>query len=205
MYLINTDEIRESLSDLNLTRYDIRCRNPMCSDCAFKVCGPARNPLLSDPRPCLTTSSPPSSGLPRRHHKRHLRADRQGRRRALQDIVHKVNYGILRGTQVGYKSSHLEVKKSWENSFFSFFSKIIYLHVTSQVLKRERNKTPLVGDIMAGFSKLVPLFYFITTSLCGSIVIDALAANGVTDPPKLQQLFWALIEGKKIFLSAAKP
>ena len=42
VYLINTDEIRASLSDLNLTRYDIRCRNPMCSDCAFKVYGPAR-------------------------------------------------------------------------------------------------------------------------------------------------------------------
>lgn len=53
----------------------------------------------------------------------------------------------------------------------------------------------VVGGLLATFSKIVPLLYFITTSLCGSIVIDALAANGFTDPPKLQQVFWALVEG----------
>jgi len=39
------------------------------------------------------------------------------------------------------------------------------------------------------------LFYFVTSSDSGSLVIDSLAANGDEDPPVLQRIFWAVTEG----------
>ncbi|KAJ8600303.1 hypothetical protein CTAYLR_000720 [Chrysophaeum taylorii] len=39
------------------------------------------------------------------------------------------------------------------------------------------------------------LFYFVTSSDSGSLVIDSLAANGDEDPPILQRVFWAVTEG----------
>jgi len=39
------------------------------------------------------------------------------------------------------------------------------------------------------------LFYFVTSSDSGSLVIDSLAANGDEEPPMLQRIFWAFTEG----------
>lgn len=39
------------------------------------------------------------------------------------------------------------------------------------------------------------LFYFVTSSDSGSLVIDSMAANGEEDPPVLQRIFWACSEG----------
>ena len=39
------------------------------------------------------------------------------------------------------------------------------------------------------------LFYFITSSDSGSLVIDMISANGEQDPPLMQRIFWAFTEG----------
>ena len=39
------------------------------------------------------------------------------------------------------------------------------------------------------------MFYFITSSDSGSLVIDMIGANGEQEPPLVQRIFWALTEG----------
>jgi hypothetical protein len=47
----------------------------------------------------------------------------------------------------------------------------------------------------AGLSLLGIVLYFVTSSDSGSLVIDCLSANGDPDPPRVQRVFWALMEG----------
>ena len=42
---------------------------------------------------------------------------------------------------------------------------------------------------------LVIVLYFVTSSDSGSLVIDCLSANGDPDPPRIQRVFWAVMEG----------
>lgn len=42
---------------------------------------------------------------------------------------------------------------------------------------------------------LVIITFFVTSSDSGSMVIDIITAGGNPDPPRLQRLFWALVEG----------
>ena len=39
------------------------------------------------------------------------------------------------------------------------------------------------------------VLYFVTSSDSGSLVIDCLASNGDPDPPAVQRVFWATMEG----------
>jgi len=39
------------------------------------------------------------------------------------------------------------------------------------------------------------LMYFVTSSDSGSLVVDIISANGHTDPPVLQRIFWSFTEG----------
>ena len=48
---------------------------------------------------------------------------------------------------------------------------------------------------LTGFAWLCLLFYFITSSDSGSLVIDMISANGDQDPPVGQRIFWAVTEG----------
>jgi len=52
-----------------------------------------------------------------------------------------------------------------------------------------------LGNFLCGFSLISLILYFVTSSDSGSLVIDCLASNGHPEPPKLQRLLWALIEG----------
>merc|ERR1719154_54839 len=52
-----------------------------------------------------------------------------------------------------------------------------------------------LGNFLSGFSLISLVLYFVTSSDSGSLVIDCLASNGHPEPPKLQRLLWALIEG----------
>ena len=52
-----------------------------------------------------------------------------------------------------------------------------------------------IGDFLSIFSLFGIILYFVTSSDSGSLVIDCLSANGDADPPKLQRVFWALMEG----------
>ncbi len=52
-----------------------------------------------------------------------------------------------------------------------------------------------VGNFLAGFSLIGIVLYFVTSSDSGSLVIDCLSANGDKDPPRVQRVFWALMEG----------
>ena len=54
---------------------------------------------------------------------------------------------------------------------------------------------PGVGNFLAGFSLIAIVLYFVTSSDSGSLVIDCLSANGDPDPPRLQRVFWAMMEG----------
>lgn len=55
--------------------------------------------------------------------------------------------------------------------------------------------TRTFGYFTCGITALCLLFYFVTSSDSGSLVIDSLAANGDEEPPMLQRIFWALTEG----------
>jgi len=52
-----------------------------------------------------------------------------------------------------------------------------------------------LGNFLSGFSILSLILYFVTSSDSGSLVIDCLASNGHPEPPILQRIFWALLEG----------
>ena len=52
-----------------------------------------------------------------------------------------------------------------------------------------------IGGFLSGFSILSLILYFVTSSDSGSLVIDCLASNGHPEPPRLQRLLWALLEG----------
>lgn len=52
-----------------------------------------------------------------------------------------------------------------------------------------------IGSFLSMFSLLGIILYFVTSSDSGSLVIDCLSANGDPDPPRLQRVFWALMEG----------
>jgi len=52
-----------------------------------------------------------------------------------------------------------------------------------------------LGNFLCGFSLISLILYFVTSSDSGSLVIDCLASNGHPEPPRLQRVIWALIEG----------
>eukprot|EP01046_Picozoa_sp_COSAG06_P007501 COSAG06_NODE_367_length_16758_cov_27.111651_7_plen_925_part_00 len=52
-----------------------------------------------------------------------------------------------------------------------------------------------MGWMLYVFSMLALVLYFVTSSDSGSLVIDILAANGVEEPPVVQRIFWACMEG----------
>ena len=56
-------------------------------------------------------------------------------------------------------------------------------------------------DFMSVISLIGILFYFVTSSDSGSLVIDCLAANGSPEPPVLQRIFWAFTEGNLVFFT----
>ena len=52
-----------------------------------------------------------------------------------------------------------------------------------------------VGKFLSVFSLFAIILYFVTSSDSGSLVIDCLSANGDPDPPRIQRVFWAFMEG----------
>ena len=52
-----------------------------------------------------------------------------------------------------------------------------------------------IGPFLGIFSLFAIVLYFVTSSDSGSLVIDCLTSNGDPDPPKIQRVFWALMEG----------
>jgi len=51
------------------------------------------------------------------------------------------------------------------------------------------------GTFLSVVSIFGILLYFVTSSDSGSLVIDIMAANGDQNPPKVQRVFWACLEG----------
>ena len=49
--------------------------------------------------------------------------------------------------------------------------------------------------MLSFFSLFAIVLYFVTSSDSGSLVIDCLTSNGDPDPPKIQRVFWAMMEG----------
>ena len=52
-----------------------------------------------------------------------------------------------------------------------------------------------IGGFLSIFSLFAIILYFVTSSDSGSLVIDCLSSNGDPDPPRIQRVFWALMEG----------
>jgi len=52
-----------------------------------------------------------------------------------------------------------------------------------------------IGEFLSAFSLISIVLYFVTSSDSGSLVIDCLSANGSPEPPAIQRVFWALMEG----------
>jgi choline-glycine betaine transporter len=50
-------------------------------------------------------------------------------------------------------------------------------------------------DLLAVIGLVALLLYFVTSSDSGSFVVDMIAANGISDPPIVQKIFWAFTEG----------
>ena len=57
------------------------------------------------------------------------------------------------------------------------------------------NPDGFMGWLLYVFSMFSLVLYFVTSSDSGSLVIDILGANGVDEPPVVQRVFWACIEG----------
>eukprot|EP01025_Chloroclados_australasicus_P036699 TRINITY_DN373_c0_g1_i1.p1 TRINITY_DN373_c0_g1~~TRINITY_DN373_c0_g1_i1.p1 ORF type:complete len:759 (-),score=72.00 TRINITY_DN373_c0_g1_i1:1279-3555(-) len=52
-----------------------------------------------------------------------------------------------------------------------------------------------LSNFFSVISIIALILYFVTSSDSGSLVIDILTANGHPEPPVLQRIFWALLEG----------
>jgi len=52
-----------------------------------------------------------------------------------------------------------------------------------------------IGQFLGIFSLFAIVLYFVTSSDSGSLVIDCLTSNGDPDPPAIQRVFWAMMEG----------
>ena len=52
-----------------------------------------------------------------------------------------------------------------------------------------------IGYFLAIFSLLGIVLYFVTSADSGALVIVCLSCNGDPDPPPLQKIFWAFMEG----------
>ena len=52
-----------------------------------------------------------------------------------------------------------------------------------------------IGQFLNVVSLIAIVLYFVTSADSGSLVMDSLAANGNTDPPIIQRIFWAATEG----------
>jgi len=52
-----------------------------------------------------------------------------------------------------------------------------------------------LGNFLCGFSFISLIMYFVTSADSGSLVIDCLASNGQPEPPPLQRIIWAFLEG----------
>ncbi len=52
-----------------------------------------------------------------------------------------------------------------------------------------------LNAVTSGLAVVVIITFFVTSSDSGSMVIDIITAGGNPDPPRLQRLFWAILEG----------
>ena len=52
-----------------------------------------------------------------------------------------------------------------------------------------------LGHIASGLATLVVVTFFVTSSDSGSLVIDIITSGGKTDPPVIQRIYWAVMEG----------
>lgn len=64
----------------------------------------------------------------------------------------------------------------------------------STALFKTLNQLPM-EQLTAGLATLVIITFFVTSSDSGSLVIDILTAGGHQDPPTVQRVFWAIMEG----------
>lgn len=51
------------------------------------------------------------------------------------------------------------------------------------------------GDLLSGLAMLALFTFFVTSSDSGSLVVDMITAGGAPNPPKIQKVFWASMEG----------
>ena len=68
-------------------------------------------------------------------------------------------------------------------------------HVTEQMWFDVMRSYPGLGPFLSIFSLFAIVLYFVTSSDSGSLVIDCLSSNGDPDPPRIQRVFWAFMEG----------
>ena len=68
-------------------------------------------------------------------------------------------------------------------------------HKTEQMWFDVMRSYGKLGTFLSVFSLFAIVLYFVTSSDSGSLVIDCLTSNGDPDPPKIQRVFWALMEG----------
>ena len=68
-------------------------------------------------------------------------------------------------------------------------------HRTEQMLFDVMRSYGDIGSFLAAFSLVAIVLYFVTSSDSGSLVIDCLSSNGDPNPPKIQRVFWACMEG----------
>ena len=50
-------------------------------------------------------------------------------------------------------------------------------------------------ELVSGFAIVLLLIFFITSSDSGSLVVDTITAGGKLDPPVVQRIFWACMQG----------
>eukprot|EP00095_Tigriopus_kingsejongensis_P000207 maker-scaffold41_size498431-snap-gene-3.31 protein:Tk00207 transcript:maker-scaffold41_size498431-snap-gene-3.31-mRNA-1 annotation:"glycine betaine transporter -like" len=71
----------------------------------------------------------------------------------------------------------------------------ISCHTTEQMWFDLMRSYGEIGSFLSMFSLIGIILYFVTSSDSGSLVIDCLSSNGDPDPPTIQRVFWALMEG----------
>ena len=98
-------------------------------------------------------------------------------------------------TAKNFLDDYLTMAGDFGSTFVDRTKARLSCHKTEQMWFDVMRSYGQLGTFLSVFSLFAIVLYFVTSSDSGSLVIDCLTSNGDPDPPKIQRVFWALMEG----------
>ena len=98
-------------------------------------------------------------------------------------------------TYTDFLTEYIDLGADFGSTFANRSLSKLSCHPTEQMWFDVMRSYSGIGQFLGIFSLFAIVLYFVTSSDSGSLVIDCLTSNGDPDPPKIQRVFWAVMEG----------